>query len=107
MGRLVTVHDLKEKIDNGEDIMIIDIRDSEDFEDYHIRGAINIPREVLKDNIHTIARDKPVYIYCKYGQKSEAINMMLRQDHHFKKVYSLLGGLYEWAKEFDPSVEVW
>jgi rhodanese-related sulfurtransferase len=107
MGRIVTVHDLKEKIDRNEEFMIIDMRDPDDFEEYHIQPSVNIPKDVFKDNLHKIPRDIPVYIVCKYGQKSENLNIMLRSDHHFKNIYSLLGGVYEWAKEFDPSVEIW
>ncbi len=107
MGRIVTVFELKDKIDRKDEIMIIDMRDPEDFEDYHITGSVNIPKEKIKDNIHLISRDIPVYMVCKYGQKSESVNSTLRNDHHFKNIFSILGGVYEWAKEFDPSVEIW
>ena len=94
-------------MDQEKPLLIVDLREPDEFEEFHIEGSINIPKPVFSDNIHRIPRDRPVYIICKYGQKSEAINSMLRQEHHYRNIYSVLGGLYDWVKEFEPGVEIW
>ncbi len=54
----VSVHDLKKMIDKGEDIIILDVRDKEEFEKGHIRGAINISRGTLEFLVQNKIPDK-------------------------------------------------
>ncbi len=107
MGRLISIMDLRELLDQEKPLLIVDIREADEFNEFHIEGSINIPKPTFNDNIHLIPRDKPVYIICKYGQKSEAINSMLRSEHHYKNIFSVLGGMYDWAREYEPGVEIW
>ncbi len=54
----VSIHDLKKMIDKGEDIIILDVRDKEEFEKGHIRGAINISRGTLEFLVQNKIPDK-------------------------------------------------
>ena len=101
---IISVKDLKKKLDCGEKIQIIDIRNIEDFDIYHLKNAICIPRSEIPDNIHKIARDIPVLIYCKYGLKSPKIIEYLESEKGFTNLFSLNEGLYEWVKEIDQSI---
>ncbi|HRY33869.1 MAG TPA: rhodanese-like domain-containing protein [Bacteroidales bacterium] len=105
--RLIPVHDLKEKLDKGEEVLIVDMRDPEDYEFCHIAGSINVTRKDFDAFIPKVPHDIPVVFICKYGKKSEQVVVTLRNEHAHKNVYSLLGGLWEWAKEIDPSMIVW
>lgn len=105
--RVITVHDLKDWIDKGEPLLIIDIRDPDEFEDCRIEGSVNYPRLEFDKHIGKIPYDIPVVLICKYGKKSEQINLNLRADHKYKNTYSLLGGLFEWSREIDQSMVVW
>jgi rhodanese-related sulfurtransferase len=105
--RVITVHDLKEMIDKGEPIQIIDIRDPDEFEEVRIKDSVNYPRLEFEKYIAKIPFDIPVVLICKYGKKSEQINLNLRVDHKHKNTFSLLGGLFEWSREIDKSMVVW
>jgi len=105
--RVITVHDVKEMMDKGEPLLIIDIRDPDEFEDVCIKGSLNYPRLEFDKYIAKIPFDIPVILVCKYGKKSEQINLNLRVDHKHKNTYSLLGGLFEWSREIDKSMVVW
>jgi rhodanese-related sulfurtransferase len=105
--RLVPVHDLKEMIDKGSEFLIIDIRDADDFDFAHIAGSLNFPKPEFDSRIPEIPRDIPVILVCKYGKKSEALVMTLMEDHGYKNCKSLLGGIWEWSKEIDPTLVVW
>ncbi|MCX6235369.1 MAG: rhodanese-like domain-containing protein [Bacteroidetes bacterium] len=102
--KMITAIKLKEKIDNGEMIQIIDIRDTIDFEICHIAKSISIPKSEVMDNIDKIARDIPVVFYCKYGVKSPTSIKTLENEAGFTNLYSLQDGIYDWAKEVERSI---
>ncbi len=54
----VSIHDLKKMVDKGEDIIILDVRDKEEFEKGHIKGAINISRGTLEFLVQNKIPDK-------------------------------------------------
>lgn len=49
---------------------IIDVREIMEFENGHIKGAVNIPLSELRERINEIPKDKPVYLHCRTGQRS-------------------------------------
>jgi sulfur-carrier protein adenylyltransferase/sulfurtransferase len=106
-SRLITVNELKEQIDNAEPVLIIDIREADEFQESRIEGSVNYPKPDFDKYITQIPYDIPVVLCCKYGKKSEQINLMLRADHNYKNISSLVGGLYEWSREIDPSMDIW
>jgi rhodanese-related sulfurtransferase len=62
--RYITVLELKEKLDRGEPVQIIDTRDPIKYEECHVPGAINIPQIDIPDKISIIDPTIPVIIYC-------------------------------------------
>jgi rhodanese-related sulfurtransferase len=104
--RYLTPSELKEKLDRGEAVQIIDTRDPLKFEECHIHGALNIPQIDLPENIDKVSREIPVVIYCLYGVKSEAPFLYLREKAKIKNVFILEGGLYQWANDIDQSMPV-
>lgn len=67
-----------EKLDPAE-ITIIDIRKQEDYERNTIPHAINIPIENFQDSIPALEKEKPVYVLCYTGEKSEAVVEQLEE----------------------------
>ena len=104
--RYISAKELKEQIDRGEAIQIVDTRDPIKFEECHLPGAINIPQIDLPDKIDLISRDMPVVIYCLYGVKSEAPYLYLKERMKYKNVLILEGGIYQWANDIDQSLPV-
>jgi adenylyltransferase/sulfurtransferase len=97
----ITAPELKEMIDKGEKLQLIDAREKEDFEIYHIDGAIWIHRNELLEKADLLSRDIPVIIYCKYGMKSPPVIKTLSMEKNFTNLYSLREGLYDWMKLYD------
>ena len=91
----ISMEDLKKKQDEGA--IIIDVRSSQEFNEWHIEGAINIPEYEINCNIDEILDDKEkeIVLYCASGIRSKkAYQKLVKLD--YKKVYSLYGGLYNW-----------
>jgi rhodanese-related sulfurtransferase len=55
---------LKEKLDAGADIVIVDVRSKEEFDESHIIGAVSIPWEEIESRYTELPRDKEIITYC-------------------------------------------
>jgi len=102
----ITVQQLKEKLDNKEDIQLIDVREPYEYEIANI-GAELIPLGTVLDNTDRIAKDKPVIIHCKSGVRSATIIMNLEQRFGFTNLYNLKGGILAYAREVDHSISTY
>jgi thiosulfate sulfurtransferase len=102
----ISTFELKEKMDRNEIFQLIDTREKETFSQGHIEGALNIQQIDLPDFIHLISRDIPVIIYCMYGVKSQAPYLYLTEKLKFKNIYVLEGGIYQWANDIDPGLQL-
>jgi len=60
----VSPEQLKEKLDAGADIVIVDVRGKEDFDEGHIPGAVSIPWEEMEARYTELPRGKEVITYC-------------------------------------------
>jgi len=89
----ITVQELKERIDNKEDIVLIDVREDWEYEEDNLGGKL-IPLGTLPDNLDTLApyKDQEVIIHCKSGGRSGQAKMYLAQQG-FSKVRNVLGGI--------------
>jgi rhodanese-related sulfurtransferase len=102
----ITATQLKEKLDNKEDVQVIDVRDPHEHEMVNIGGEL-IPMSTLMDNADKIARDKPVVLYCRSGARSAAIINALEKQLGLNNLYNLKGGIKAWAAEIDPSLPLY
>ena len=104
--RIITPAELKVRMDKGENIQVIDIREPFNFSAGHIEGSLNICQRDIPDNVHQIQRVDNVVIVCAYGMKSDQVYIYLREKHKFKNLLILEGGLYDWSVMFDPKMVV-
>lgn len=100
--REITVQELKQKLDNKEDIQVIDVREPHEVEICSM-GAELIPMGEVMDNLDRISKSKPVVIHCRSGARSGAIVKALEQKG-YENVFNLKGGILGWASEIDPSL---
>ena len=91
---------------NKEDAVVVDIRDSKDYKQGHIAGAINIPYANMDSRINELEahKDKPVVLVCKMGQHAGAVGRKLRAQG-FEDVRRLSGGMAEWNGASLPVVK--
>ena len=99
----VTVTELKEMMDRGDDFQFIDVREPNEVEIAEI-GAELIPMGEIPANIDRISRDKKVIIHCRSGARSGNIVRYLEQNHGFDNVYNVKGGILAWSDQIDPTV---
>ena len=99
----ITPTELKQRLDKGEDITIIDIRESYEYDLSNI-GGIHIPMYSLLARLDEIPHDKPVVLHCRSGSRSASTIMELERRHGFNNLYNLKGGIIAWANEIDPTI---
>jgi NADPH-dependent 2,4-dienoyl-CoA reductase/sulfur reductase-like enzyme len=84
----VNVDKVRELAENNS--MIIDVRETDEYESAHIKGAINIPLSELRERFDEIPRDKPVYLHCRTGQRSYNAALAL-QNLGYQNVVNITG----------------
>ena len=84
----VNVDVVRELVENKE--YIVDVREIREYENGHIKGAVNIPLSELRDRYNEIPKDKKVYLHCRTGQRSYNAAMAL-QNLGFDNVVNITG----------------
>ncbi|MBC8015607.1 MAG: FAD-dependent oxidoreductase [Sporomusaceae bacterium] len=94
---LITPTELQEKINNGEDLQIIDARVAKQYTAAHVKGAVNVPHEQIRASIDNLDKNRTAVTYCNKGVTGNAAQNILI-NHGFKKVYNLSGGYKNYSK---------
>jgi sulfur-carrier protein adenylyltransferase/sulfurtransferase len=95
--------ELKRKMDAGEPLELIDVREIFEYEIARIDGAKLIPLGEVAERINQLPRERPIVVHCHSGMRSaEAVRLL--QQRGFGNVYNLEGGIDAWSDQVDPSV---
>lgn len=98
--RSISAAELRQKLQENEEFLLIDVREPWEHEDFNI-GGILIPIDTLFDNVEKLERDKPVIIYCQKGIRSQIAIQRLHHKFNFTNLVNLSGGMDAWKKEFN------
>lgn len=109
MAKNMLARDLAEKIVNHEEVFILDVRNTDAFNDWKIEGGkvevTNVPYFNLLDGVDSLAdklqKDQEIIVTCASGNSSEMVVEML-EDAGFTKVYNLAGGMKAWSEHLEP-----
>lgn len=106
----ITVQEFKEKIESGEDVYLLDVR--EPFEQYQSKIEYNnstlIPVDQLAGRLNEIEADKDAEIVCMCrsgGRSAQACELLEKEG--YKNIKNLKGGINQWAKDIDTSLPVY
>jgi len=96
----ITVQELKEKMDAGDEFVLIDVREIYEHQEFNIGGTL-IPMGNLPNALEDLTehKDDEVILYCRSGNRSGMAQQFLLQQG-FKKVLNLTGGMLAWADTF-------
>ncbi|MDE3123907.1 MAG: rhodanese-like domain-containing protein [Bacteroidota bacterium] len=99
--KVLSVNELKQKIDNGETIHLIDVREPHENAEFNIGGILLPLGKVQTMQIEAIEDLKatPVIVYCRSGNRSMQAAMILEQ-LGFEDVTNLAGGMLAWENAF-------
>ena len=93
----ITTEDLKRKLENGEDVLLVDVREDEEVEMGMIPNAKHIKMGDIPANLDQLDKEKEYVFICRSGRRSENVCAYL-QDQGYK-VRNMVGGMLEWEGE--------
>ena len=94
--------DLKKRVDAGDDVFILDVREPNEYQICRIPGSVLIPLGELPRRYAELPTDKDIVAHCKMGGRSAKATEFL-QSVGFKRVKNLKGGILDWIDKVDPS----
>lgn len=91
----ITAEALQQKITAGEQVNIIDVRETAEVSEGHIPGVNNIPLGLLEFRMHELDKNKPYILVCRSGGRSgQATNFLTS---HGYDVTNMVGGMLNWS----------
>lgn len=104
--KLVTAEEMQSILEL-EDVQLVDVRSSQEYEEEHIVNSQNIDfsSPTFDDDIAKLDKGKPVILYCKGGGRSAKCAKKLKEAG-FEKVYDLEGGISKWKHSDKIKIEV-
>jgi molybdopterin/thiamine biosynthesis adenylyltransferase/rhodanese-related sulfurtransferase len=98
----ITVEELKKRLDRGDDLFVLDVREPHEYQISNIGGYL-IPLNDLPKRVSELDSSREIVVHCKMGGRSAKAADFLRQSG-FTKVHNLTGGINAWAERIDPKV---
>ena len=97
----ITVADLKAKLDAGEQINLVDVREPHEYDEVNLGGKLVPLGKIQTMQVEDLEdmKDEPVYIHCRSGKRSMMACMVLDQ-LGFKDTYNVEGGMLEWIDKY-------
>jgi sulfur-carrier protein adenylyltransferase/sulfurtransferase len=107
-GSTITATELKDMLDRDENILLIDVREPNEYEIVSIPGATLIPKgEFLSGAaLEKMPQDKRIVLHCKSGQRSAEVLAVVK-DAGFSDAVHVGGGVLAWINQVDPSLPVY
>ena len=116
----VTVHDVRAALENGRDVIVVDVRDPHEWDISAINGTLRIPKpdiQLAKNGIQAgrklweetilqeMPKDKTLFVHCRSGMRSaDSIAMLSEIGYSLDKMFNVEGGILAWADEIDPDM---
>lgn len=95
--------DLKRRLDAGEEVLVLDVREPHEYAIAHIGGHL-IPLGALRDRMEELDPNQRIVVHCKAGMRSQRAAEFLARAG-FKKLHNLVGGILGWSDAVDPTVQ--
>lgn len=98
----LTPEELRRKLELREDLFLLDVRTPEEFGEWHIPGAVNMPMDSLMSNLVSIPKDKDIIAICAHGVRSRTATQWLAASGC--RVKTLFGGMAAWNAVYDTAL---
>tara|TARA_B100001013_G_scaffold329279_1_gene243492 strand:+ start:3062 stop:4210 length:1149 start_codon:yes stop_codon:yes gene_type:complete len=99
----LTVEELKAKLDNGDDFVLIDVREPHEWDICQIEGAQLMPLSSFAEHLNQLNSAQEVVLHCHRGVRSMRALQFLHQAG-FRKLKNLAGGIDDWAVKIEPDM---
>jgi molybdopterin/thiamine biosynthesis adenylyltransferase/rhodanese-related sulfurtransferase/molybdopterin converting factor small subunit len=101
--RDITPRELKARLEAGDDLVLLDVREQNEWDIVRLPGARFLPVNSVTARAAELSTADEIVVYCKGGTRSARAVESLRQ-LGFRKLWNLRGGINAWAEQIDPSL---
>ncbi len=98
----INIDQFKEIRDNGNNVVVLDVREYHEYDICNIEGSVLIPLGEIADRIDELSEDDEIIVHCHHGGRSMKATQFLK-DKGFKNVKNLAGGIDAWAEKYDQT----
>ncbi len=98
----ITPRELKARLDRGDDLFVLDVREPHEFQICNLQGHL-IPLGEVPRRVQELDSSREIVVHCKSGKRSAEAAEFLRKAG-FRKIWNLKGGILAWSDEVDSSV---
>jgi sulfur-carrier protein adenylyltransferase/sulfurtransferase len=98
----MSVLELKQRRDAGEDIFVLDVREPHEYQFANIGGTL-IPMDQVPQRLAEIDRNREIVVQCRSGGRSQRVAEFLAAQG-YPNVKNLAGGILAWSDQIDPTV---
>ena len=104
----ITPASLKARLDQGDDLLILDVREPHEWDISNLGhyGAVLIPKNDVLARMGELDTAREMVVICRSGARSAAVIHELQQ-HGFRKLTNLSGGINQWARDVEPALPVY
>jgi adenylyltransferase/sulfurtransferase len=100
-GPEITPREFKARLDRGDDLFVLDVREPHEYQICNLRGHL-IPLGELPRRVHELDSSREIVTHCRSGKRSaEAVDFLRKAG--FRKILNLKGGILAWSDEVDSS----
>lgn len=99
----ISPREVKERLDRGEKVLLVDVREPWEYAQCRIAGSVLIPMGTIPANLQQLDGDDDVICYCHHGMRSLDVANWLRSQG-VTSAKSMAGGIDRWSVEIDPAV---
>jgi adenylyltransferase/sulfurtransferase len=100
----ITATELKERLDRGDDVQVIDVREQNEYEIARIPDSKLIPLGQVVGRMSEIDPNRETVVHCKMGGRSAKAIEALKRAGFTGNLTNLKGGITAWSNEVDPNV---
>jgi adenylyltransferase/sulfurtransferase len=100
----ISATELKQRLDKGEDIQIVDVREDNEVAIARIPDSIHIPLAQILNRKEEIDPSRETVVHCKMGGRSARAIDALKRSGYTGNLTNLRGGIIAWSNEVDPTV---
>jgi rhodanese-related sulfurtransferase len=98
--------EVKARLDAGDDLALIDVRETPEFAFNRIDGAQLHPLSEIYQWVNALDKEREYVVYCHHGMRSMQACMFMRRNG-FSRLANLAGGIDAWSREVDPAVPLY
>jgi adenylyltransferase/sulfurtransferase len=100
----ISPEQLKARLDNGDDVLVVDLRQPWEYQAGHIPGAVNIFLQQIPSRTGELPKDKSIVLQCWHGFTSlDAAGFLVQNGWSADNIVSLSGGMAGWVQTHGPA----